>query len=83
MQFYNGPSPTDACFLIQIDFVCDAAIKNNMKRLVLLRVKEKLEMLYEPRSQHIWQQRNVAPQLINLWLTEIFIVFDRVIINIH
>ena len=21
------------------------------------------------RSQHIWQQRNVAPQLINLWLT--------------
>jgi len=26
---------------------------------------------------------NVAPQLINLWLAAIFIVFDRVIANKH
>jgi len=83
MQFYNGPSPTDTCFLMQIDFVCDAAIKIIWKDLCCSVLKKKLEMLYEPRSQHIWQQRNVAPQLINLWLTEIFSVFDRVIINIH
>jgi len=31
--------------------------------------------------QHIWQQRNIVSQLINLWLTAIFDVFDRVIAN--
>ena len=35
------------------------------------------------RSQHIWEHRNVAPQLINLWLTAIFSVFDRVIADRH
>jgi len=30
------------------------------------------------RSQHIWQQRNVARQLINLWLIAISSLFDRV-----
>jgi len=38
--------------------------------------------LYDPQNMtHIWQQRNVAPQLINLWLTAIFNVFDRVVAN--
>jgi len=35
------------------------------------------------KNQHIWQQPNVAPQLINLWLAAIFSVFDRVIANRH
>jgi len=30
-------------------------------------------------SQHISQQQNVVPQLINLWLTAEFNVFDCVI----
>jgi len=33
------------------------------------------------RSQHIWQQWNVVPHLINLWLTAIFNMFDCVIAN--
>jgi len=35
----------------------------------------------QTRSQHNWKERNVAPQLINLWLTTIFIVFDGVVAN--
>jgi len=33
------------------------------------------------KCQRIWQQRNVAPQLISLWLTAIFSMFDRIIAN--
>jgi len=36
-------------------------------------------MSAQTRTQRIWQQRNVASQLINLWLTAIYSVFDRVI----
>jgi len=35
------------------------------------------------RSQHIWQQQNVARQLINLWLTVISSLFDRVAADRH
>jgi len=33
------------------------------------------------RSQHIWRQRNVASELINLWLTAIYSMFNRVIVD--
>ena len=35
------------------------------------------------RSQHIWQQRNVARQLINMWLTAMSSLFDRVTADMY
>jgi len=54
-----------------------AYLMQSARRLVFVG----LHSICHTRGQHTWQQRNVAPELINLWLTAIFKVFDRVIPN--
>jgi len=45
----------------------------------------KQDMEMDTRSQYIWQQRNVqrCTQLIDIWLTATYSVFDRVTVDRH
>jgi len=76
IEWFFGYLSASGCSLLF--YSGDAAVQ---RALCFLR-----QCYYEKRktrSQHIWQQRNVAPQLINLWLTAILRVFDGVIANRH
>jgi len=51
-------------------------------RTLQLHCKVSLSMhILQQVSTHIWQQRNVASQVINTWLTATFSVLDRVTAN--
>jgi len=41
----------------------------------------RIKVINLTKSQHIWQQQNVAPQLINIWSTATYTVFDRVTVD--